>query len=62
MVLLLNSKCFGIWQDCLLHLLCVETILDKENYTLEELLNEEEIMQECKALNGHLINFLRERA
>ncbi|KAL2473845.1 SIT4 phosphatase-associated family protein [Forsythia ovata] len=40
----------------------VETILDKENFTLEELLDEDEIIQECKALNGRLINFLRERA
>ncbi|KAK9267336.1 hypothetical protein L1049_009760 [Liquidambar formosana] len=39
----------------------VETILDKENFTLEELLDEDEIIQECKALNGRLINFLRER-
>ncbi|KAL0305428.1 UNVERIFIED_CONTAM: Serine/threonine-protein phosphatase 6 regulatory subunit [Sesamum radiatum] len=29
----------------------VETILDKENFTLEELLDEDEIIQECKALN-----------
>lgn len=34
----------------------VETILDKDNYTLEELLDEDEIIQECKALNGRLIN------
>ncbi|KAH9796127.1 SIT4 phosphatase-associated family protein [Citrus sinensis] len=40
----------------------VETILDKENFTLEELLDEDDIIQECKALNGRLINFLRERA
>ncbi|CAA0823755.1 SIT4 phosphatase-associated family protein [Striga hermonthica] len=40
----------------------VEAILDKENFTLEELLDEDEIIQECKALNGRLINFLRERA
>ncbi|KAI4303671.1 hypothetical protein MLD38_039271 [Melastoma candidum] len=39
----------------------VETILDKENYTLEELLDEDEIIQECKALNSRLINFLREK-
>ncbi|XP_020244843.1 serine/threonine-protein phosphatase 6 regulatory subunit 3-like isoform X2 [Asparagus officinalis] len=39
----------------------VDTILDKENYTLEELLDEDEIIQECKALNTRLINFLRER-
>ncbi|XP_058071575.1 uncharacterized protein LOC131220763 isoform X2 [Magnolia sinica] len=40
----------------------VEFILDKENYTLEELLDEDEIIQECKALNGRLINFLRQRS
>ncbi|KAL6992192.1 hypothetical protein U1Q18_010299 [Sarracenia purpurea var. burkii] len=40
----------------------VETIMDKENFTLEELLDEDEIIQECKALNSRLINFLRERA
>ncbi|GKV01222.1 hypothetical protein SLEP1_g13790 [Rubroshorea leprosula] len=37
-------------------------MLDKENFTLEELLDEEEIIQECKALNSRLINFLRDRA
>ncbi|KAK8485052.1 hypothetical protein V6N11_031075 [Hibiscus sabdariffa] len=40
----------------------VESILDKENFTLEDLLDEEEIIQECKALNSRLINFLRDRA
>ncbi|WZZ11475.1 hypothetical protein YC2023_097396 [Brassica napus] len=40
----------------------VETILDKENFTLEELLDEEEIIQECKALNSRLINFVRDKA
>ncbi|XVF68570.1 hypothetical protein PTKIN_Ptkin11bG0013100 [Pterospermum kingtungense] len=40
----------------------IESILDKENFTLEELLDEEEIIQECKALNSRLINFLRDRA
>lgn len=39
----------------------VETILDKDNFTLDELLDEDEIIQECKALNARLINFLRER-
>ncbi|CAK8576226.1 unnamed protein product [Lathyrus sativus] len=38
----------------------VEVVLDKDNYTLEELLDEEEIIQECKALNSRLINFLRD--
>ncbi|XP_073146639.1 uncharacterized protein [Henckelia pumila] len=40
----------------------VESVLDKENFTLEELLDEEEIIQECKASNSRLINFLRDRA
>ncbi|CAL9752851.1 unnamed protein product [Musa acuminata subsp. burmannicoides] len=40
----------------------VEFILDKDSFTLEELLDEEEIIQECKALNTRLINFLRDRA
>ncbi|XP_026414245.1 serine/threonine-protein phosphatase 6 regulatory subunit 3-like isoform X2 [Papaver somniferum] len=40
----------------------VESVLDKEDFTLEELLDEEEVIQECKALNSRLINFLRERA
>ncbi|XP_057954501.1 uncharacterized protein LOC131148655 isoform X2 [Malania oleifera] len=40
----------------------VESVLDKENFTLEELLDEEEIIQECKAMNSRLINFLRERS
>ncbi|KAL8115512.1 uncharacterized protein LOC141668383 [Apium graveolens] len=40
----------------------VELVLDKDNFTLEELLDEEEIIQECKALNSRLINFLRDRA
>ncbi|CAH2034514.1 unnamed protein product [Thlaspi arvense] len=39
----------------------VEAILDKDSFTLEELLDEDEIIQECKALNGRLLNFLRER-
>ncbi|XP_071719760.1 uncharacterized protein [Rutidosis leptorrhynchoides] len=40
----------------------VDTILDKENFTLEELLVDDEIIQECKAANSRLINFLKERA
>jgi serine/threonine-protein phosphatase 6 regulatory subunit 3 len=34
----------------------VESVLDKDGYTLEELLDEDEIIQECKALNSRLIN------
>ncbi|XP_065020292.1 uncharacterized protein LOC135645634 isoform X1 [Musa acuminata AAA Group] len=40
----------------------VDAILEKENFTLEELLDEDEIIQECKALNTRLINFLREKS
>ncbi|CAL9075785.1 unnamed protein product [Musa textilis] len=39
----------------------VDAILEKENFTLEDLLDEDEIIQECKALNTRLINFLREK-
>ncbi|XP_019431259.1 PREDICTED: serine/threonine-protein phosphatase 6 regulatory subunit 3-like isoform X2 [Lupinus angustifolius] len=39
----------------------VETILDRENFTLDELLDDDEIIQECKALNSRLINFLSGR-
>ncbi|KAL8255604.1 hypothetical protein R6Q59_030671 [Mikania micrantha] len=39
----------------------IESILDKENFTLEELLDEEDIIQECKTSNSRLINFLRDR-
>lgn len=39
----------------------VDSILDKDDFTLEELLDEDEIIQECKALNTRLINFLRDR-
>lgn len=39
-----------------LDLIQVDSILDKEDYTLEELLDEEEIIQECKALNSRLIH------
>ncbi|MFQ6644487.1 hypothetical protein Gotur_020404 [Gossypium turneri] len=43
-------------------LVFIDAILDKDNFTLEELLDEDEIIQECKSLNGKLINFLREKA
>mmetsp|Transcript_14021 Transcript_14021/g.30339 ORF Transcript_14021/g.30339 Transcript_14021/m.30339 type:complete len:719 (-) Transcript_14021:1130-3286(-) len=40
----------------------IEQILDKEEFTLEELLDEDDIIQECKSLNGRLVAFLRERS
>lgn len=39
----------------LICLLLVQQILDKEEFTLEELLDEDDIIQECKSLNGRLI-------
>ena len=33
----------------------IEQILDKHEFTLEELLDEEDLIQEVKALNGRLI-------
>lgn len=38
----------------------VDSILDKEDYTLEELLDEDELIQECKSLNTRLIMFLKQ--
>ncbi|KAI5058572.1 hypothetical protein GOP47_0026742 [Adiantum capillus-veneris] len=37
----------------------VETLLDRDGFTLQELLDEDELIQECKSLNTRLINFLR---
>ena len=34
----------------------VDLILDKDQYTLEELLDEDDLIQECKSLNSRLIN------
>lgn len=33
-----------------------QLILNKPEFTLEELLEEEDLIQECKSLNGKLIN------
>uniref|UniRef100_A0A7S0WRG6 Uncharacterized protein n=1 Tax=Chlamydomonas leiostraca TaxID=1034604 RepID=A0A7S0WRG6_9CHLO len=40
----------------------IEQLLDKEEFTLEELLDEDDLIQECKSLNGRLVAFLRERS
>jgi len=31
-------------------------VLDKESFTLEELLEEDDVIQECKSLNSRLVN------
>eukprot|EP01091_Cochliopodium_minus_P014882 TRINITY_DN5152_c0_g1_i1.p1 TRINITY_DN5152_c0_g1~~TRINITY_DN5152_c0_g1_i1.p1 ORF type:complete len:536 (-),score=144.09 TRINITY_DN5152_c0_g1_i1:86-1693(-) len=36
----------------------VETILEKDDFTLEELMDEEDLIQECKSENQKLIDFL----
>ena len=36
----------------------LSTLLDNDSFTLEELLEEEELLQECKAQNDKLISFL----
>ena len=36
----------------------IETILDKPSFTLEELLEEDEVLQECRSENAKLLTFL----
>jgi serine/threonine-protein phosphatase 6 regulatory subunit 3 len=38
----------------------VDSILDKESFSLEELLDEDELIQECKSLNARLVTYLRQ--
>ncbi|PWZ00209.1 SAPS-domain-containing protein, partial [Testicularia cyperi] len=38
----------------------LETLLDKPNVTLEDVLDEEDLLQECKSQNQKLINYLRQ--
>lgn len=46
---------------CLLAASPVDSILDKESYTLEELLDEDELIQECKSLNARLTAYLKQK-
>ncbi|XP_015927661.1 serine/threonine-protein phosphatase 6 regulatory subunit 3 [Parasteatoda tepidariorum] len=48
------------WRYNLITGSCIETLLDKENVTLKELMDEEDILQECKAQTKKLIDFLIE--
>ena len=38
----------------------IEQILEKEKCTLEELLDEDDLIQETKSLNGRLIDYLKQ--
>lgn len=40
----------------------MDAILDKEEYTIEELLDEDELIQECKSLNARLTAFLKQKS
>ena len=40
----------------------MDSILDKDRYSLEELLDEDELIQECKSLNARLTAFLKQRS
>jgi serine/threonine-protein phosphatase 6 regulatory subunit 3 len=37
----------------------VDAILDREAFTLADLLDEEDLVQEARALNGRLVDYLR---
>eukprot|EP00245_Coleochaete_scutata_P016893 TRINITY_DN806_c0_g1_i2.p1 TRINITY_DN806_c0_g1~~TRINITY_DN806_c0_g1_i2.p1 ORF type:complete len:994 (-),score=262.48 TRINITY_DN806_c0_g1_i2:857-3838(-) len=39
----------------------VDTLLDRESFTLEELLDEDDLIQECKSLNGRLVTYLQDK-
>ncbi|KAK3276563.1 hypothetical protein CYMTET_15371 [Cymbomonas tetramitiformis] len=39
----------------------IEGILDRGDFTLEEILEEDDVIQECKALNSRLIAFMKEK-
>ncbi|UZJ52099.1 hypothetical protein CBS101457_001419 [Exobasidium rhododendri] len=38
----------------------LDTLLDKPNVTLEEILDEDELLQECKTQNSKLVNYLQQ--
>jgi SIT4-associating protein SAP185/190 len=39
----------------------LDTLLEKSNLTIEELLDEDDLLQECKAQNGKLVDFLSQK-
>jgi serine/threonine-protein phosphatase 6 regulatory subunit 3 len=53
----------SFWRSIGFHTVsAIDNILDKEHFTLEELLDEEELLQECKSQNKKLLDYLVEPA
>ena len=48
----------SFWRTFGFSVSAIETILEKESFTLEDLLDEEEVLQETKAQNKKLLDFL----
>lgn len=46
------------WKFNLMTTSHIDTLLDKEDVTLRELMDEEDILQECKSQNSKLIEFV----
>jgi hypothetical protein len=44
------------WRMGFAHTSPIETLLDTEDFTLQQLLEEDDIIQECKQLNKKLID------
>ena len=40
----------------------VESVLDRDDFTLQDLMEEEDLIQECKSLNGRLVALYVSRA
>eukprot|EP01051_Picozoa_sp_SAG22_P020910 SAG22_NODE_4407_length_1279_cov_22.813559_2_plen_81_part_00 len=48
----------AVWQSGFNTVSPVDTLLGKEDVTLIELLDEDDLIQECKSLNNKLVDFL----
>ncbi|XP_051885599.1 serine/threonine-protein phosphatase 6 regulatory subunit 3 isoform X4 [Pristis pectinata] len=52
------NQCIMFWKFDLHTSSHIDTLLDKEDVTLTELMDEEDVLQECKAQNRKLLDFL----
>jgi SIT4-associating protein SAP185/190 len=57
-LLLLNSHCQ--WRFGFSSTSSLDTLLDKPNVSLEEILDEDELLQECKTQNSKLVTYLQQ--